>query len=102
MMYSYRNWLGYTGGLAHALFLMSVIPLVLQRAAIAVGSNTSSPDTAKLTGVARTYMLAMFVYCLLNLASIFTAAYAFVPGGWVFRERTDVYASSPTFKHTIS
>ncbi|KAF6759901.1 Frag1/DRAM/Sfk1 family-domain-containing protein [Ephemerocybe angulata] len=38
--------------------------------------------------VARVYAGAMGVYILFNLASIFTVAYAFVPGGWVFRERT--------------
>ncbi|KAF9007648.1 Frag1/DRAM/Sfk1 family-domain-containing protein [Cyathus striatus] len=77
VMYMYRNWLGYVGSLNHALFLMSIFPLVLQKAA----------DTEK---VARTYTTAMLVYCLLNLASIFTAAYAFVPGGQIFREHTDL------------
>ncbi|TFK40056.1 Frag1/DRAM/Sfk1 family-domain-containing protein [Crucibulum laeve] len=76
-MYTYRNWPGYAGGLAHAMFLMSITPLVFQRAA-AAGK------------VARTYGVAFLVYCLFNLASIFTAAYAFVPGGQIFRERTDL------------
>jgi hypothetical protein len=39
--------------------------------------------------VATTWSSAMAVYIIFNLASIFTAAYAFIPGGWVFRERTD-------------
>ncbi|KAF9466466.1 Frag1/DRAM/Sfk1 family-domain-containing protein [Collybia nuda] len=76
IMYKYRDWTGYTGGLGVAVFLMSIIPLVLQRAAA----------TQK---VGRTYFVAFLVYCLLNLASIFTVAYAFVPGGVYLRERTD-------------
>ncbi|KAG5646112.1 hypothetical protein DXG03_004351 [Asterophora parasitica] len=76
--YAYRDWTGYAGGLAHALFLMSVIPSVWSRAA-QLGRGR----------VARTYAGAFLVYCLFNLASIFTVAYAFVPGGEYFRERTD-------------
>lgn len=69
--------MGYSGGLALAVFLMSITPLVMQR--------------ATLTGkVARTYTTAFFVAIVLNLASIFTVAYAFVPGGNIVRERTDV------------
>lgn len=77
VVYQYRNWVGYSGGLALAVFLMSITPLVMQR--------------ATLTGkVARTYTTAFFVAIVLNLASIFTVAYAFVPGGNIVRERTDV------------
>ncbi|KAG6900584.1 hypothetical protein C0993_008301 [Termitomyces sp. T159_Od127] len=78
IMYAYRNWTGYLGGLGLALFLMSITPVVLRRAV-----QTSEGGTVKVFGV------AMGVYCLLNLASIFTVAYAFVPGGVYFRERTD-------------
>lgn len=70
--------MGYMGGLGLALFLMSITPVVL-RYAVQAGQG----GTAKVFGV------AMGVYCLLNLASIFTVAYAFVPGGVYFRERTD-------------
>ncbi|KAG6909998.1 hypothetical protein DXG01_013998 [Tephrocybe rancida] len=73
-LYTYRNWTGYVGGLGLAVFLMSVLPVVLKRAE---------------GGRGRVFGAAMGVYCVLNLASIFTVAYAFVPGGVVFRERTD-------------
>lgn len=76
VMYKYRDWTGYAGGLGTAVFLMSITPLVLQRAA----------TTQK---IGRTYFVAFLVYCVLNLASIFTVAYAFVPGGVYLRERTD-------------
>ena len=39
---------------------------------------------------AAVYTAALGVYCALTLASIFTVAYAFVPGGVYLRERTDL------------
>jgi hypothetical protein len=79
-MYHYRDWLGYAAGLQFSLFLMSIVPLVLRRAAQA-GS------------VGKTYFTAWVVYCILNLGSVWTVAYAFVPGGVYLRERTDLYVS---------
>ncbi|KAH9943702.1 Frag1/DRAM/Sfk1 family-domain-containing protein [Amylocystis lapponica] len=64
------------GGLNFAVFLMSVVPAVLQRAASA--------------HVAKTYGTAWLVVSLFQVASVFTVAYAFVPGGAYFRERTDL------------
>ena len=60
------------------MFLMSIIPLVFQRAA-----NTHNPIL--------TYSVAMFLYCIFQVSGVFTVAYAFVPGGEYFRERTDMY-----------
>ena len=77
VLYAYRGWKGYGGGLVFTVFIMSIIPKVLAQAA--------------LTGsAARTYFTAMGVYCLLALASVWTVAYAFVPGGVYLRERTDL------------
>jgi hypothetical protein len=81
VLHQYRNWPGYIGGLNLAVFIMSIIPMVLQRAAA-----TRDP--------ALTYSLAMLIYCLLQVAGVFTVAYAFVPGGEYFRERTDLYVAS--------
>jgi hypothetical protein len=78
VMYAYKDWTGYAGGLGLAFWTMSVTPMVFQRArALAAGK------------VVRTYTTAFVVYCLFVLASLFTVAYAFVPGGAIFRERTD-------------
>lgn len=66
------------GGLGFALFLMSIVPNVVRRAAL---EGRQSP--------AKTYGVAFGLYCVLIVSSIFTAAYAFVPGGEYFRERTD-------------
>ena len=78
-MYHHRDWVGYFGGLNLAVFSMSVLPMVLS--VVAESSNGR---------VARTYTLAFFVTCLLYLASMWTVAYAFVPGGVYLRERTDL------------
>ncbi|KAL1721577.1 Frag1/DRAM/Sfk1 family-domain-containing protein [Schizophyllum commune] len=76
IMYRYRGWTGYAGSLAAALYWTSLVPSVISRAAA-----TGKPG--------RTLGLAMFVYILFILASVWTVAYAFVPGGIYLRERTD-------------
>ncbi|KAJ7650428.1 Frag1/DRAM/Sfk1 family-domain-containing protein [Roridomyces roridus] len=82
ILYRERNWLGYSGGLNFAIFIMSIIPIVFKRASDAAGSAGNS--------IGKIYFTAMLVYCLLLLASIWTVAYAFVPGGVYLRERTDI------------
>ncbi|OCH90334.1 hypothetical protein OBBRIDRAFT_887775 [Obba rivulosa] len=77
VMYSYKDWLGYFGAMGLAAFLMSVIPMIMQRVA----------SSGK---VARTYFVVWLVVILFDVASTFTVAYAFVPGGEPFRERTDL------------
>lgn len=77
--YHHRDWVGYFGGLNLAVFSMSVLPTILSMAAESSNGH-----------LARTYTLAFFVTCLLYLASTWTVAYAFVPGGVYLRERTDL------------
>lgn len=89
VMYCYRDWLGYTGGLNLAVFLMSIIPQILEGAASASAGR-----------VAKTYFTAWLVTCLLDLADVWTVAYAFVPGGVFLRERTNVYVITIT-KNTV-
>ena len=79
--YAYKDWTGYFGGLNMAVFLMSVMPVVFGRAA----SNRY---------LAKTYTTAFLATALFDVASTFTVAYAFVPGGEWFRERTDMYVLS--------
>ncbi|KAI0714424.1 Frag1/DRAM/Sfk1 family-domain-containing protein [Cerioporus squamosus] len=82
VMYAYKDWAGYAGGLGVAVFLMSIIPTVWARAREAAVSEGG--------GVGRTAAVAWLVVCLFDVASTFTVAYAFVPGGEYFRERTDL------------
>jgi hypothetical protein len=75
--YAYKDWAGYIGGLNFALFLMSVIPVFLGR----VAANKYPVGTITV---------AFLVNALFDVVNTFTVAYAFVPGGEYFRERTDV------------
>lgn len=74
-MYWYKDWLGYFAGWNFALFLMSIFPTVL-----------SCASANKHIG--KTYFLAFLVAALFDVINTFTVAYAFVPGGEYFRERT--------------
>jgi hypothetical protein len=80
-MYQYRDWVGYAGGLNLSIFLMSILPATLQQ----------TTEAAK-GGIGRTYFVTFLVVSLLYLASVWTVAYAFVPGGVYLRERTDLCA----------
>lgn len=80
IMYRERNWTGYCGGLAVAVFLCSLSPIMIENIS-KYGKNMPS----------KTYGIAWLTYCLLVLANIWTVAYAFVPAGWILRERTDMW-----------
>ncbi|TFY58461.1 hypothetical protein EVJ58_g6408 [Rhodofomes roseus] len=77
IMYAYKDWLGYAGGANLAVFLMSVFPAIVHRAA----------STGR---IARTFGLAWLIVCVFIVTNVFTVAYAFVPGGEYFREHTDL------------
>lgn len=77
VLYMYENWTGYVGGLGVGFFMMCITPFIFEQVA------ASRIYAGRMLGT------AFVVYCLLNLASIFTVAYAFVPGGIYFRERTN-------------
>ena len=77
LLYAYDDWLGYLGGLGMAVFLMSIIPLVFSR-------------VSETENVGRVYFTAFLVTIIIYLASTWTVAYAFVPGGVYLRERTDL------------
>ncbi|KAF5327734.1 hypothetical protein D9619_004534 [Psilocybe cf. subviscida] len=98
VLYSSRNWEGFYGGaLPVALWSMSLLPATWAHAASvarqqAVNKSTGGTEST----VSRVYTTAMGVYMVLNLASIFTVAYAFVPGGVYLRERTDLVLIAQT------
>ncbi|KAG1821921.1 Frag1/DRAM/Sfk1 family-domain-containing protein [Suillus subaureus] len=77
MMYRFRDWTGFVGGLNLAVFVMSLLPRIIQQ-------------SAQPTKAGRTYFTAFFVTVLFYLADVWTVAYAFVPGGPYLRERSDL------------
>ncbi|KAJ2911915.1 hypothetical protein MD484_g8496, partial [Candolleomyces efflorescens] len=91
-LYTERDWEGYGWGLLLAFVLSSVAPRIFEDAAKVArirNENDDETDDGQASQLGKVYASAMVVYILFNLASIFTVAYAFIPGGWVFRERTD-------------
>ncbi|KAF8588899.1 hypothetical protein K439DRAFT_1334281 [Ramaria rubella] len=79
IMYKWQDWPGYIAGLFLAIFLSSLVPGMINIAAV---HGTFSPG--------KVYVTTWLVVCILYLADIWTVAYAFVPAGWILRERTDV------------
>jgi endonuclease/exonuclease/phosphatase family metal-dependent hydrolase len=71
----FTNWFGYYGSLTIAVYAMAVAPVL-------ISSAVRHPP-------AWTFGFGFVVYNILVLASIWTVAYAFVPGGFLLRERTD-------------
>lgn len=74
-LYTFPDWLGFNGGLVMILYLVSAVPRLF-RAASAIPASI--------------FGYALLVNILLDVASVVTAAYAFVPMGWLLRERTDL------------
>ena len=99
VLYASRNWEGFYGGaLPVALWSMTLLPAAWAHAAsVARQRVVVNKATGETEGtVSRVYTTAMGVYMVLNLASIFTVAYAFVPGGVYLRERTDLVLIAQT------
>jgi hypothetical protein len=76
-LYSFAGWWGYLGGLVLGVYLMAITPQLLFAA-----SATTNPG--------RVFGTAFFIYDFLVLAHVWVVAYAFVPGGPLLRERTDL------------
>jgi PGAP2IP, second transmembrane domain len=78
-MHQWRDWPGYIAGLCLSTFLSSLAPVIIE-----VASRHGSHTPGKV------YFTAWLVVCALDLANVWTVAYAFVPAGWLLRERTDM------------
>ncbi|WWC91829.1 uncharacterized protein L201_006776 [Kwoniella dendrophila CBS 6074] len=76
VLYRYPNWLGYIGGLLLIFYLQAIFPAYIRTASAFKPSST--------------FGYAMVTNIILDVVSVITAAYAFVPMGWIFRERTDL------------
>lgn len=73
LLHWFANWVGFLGGLVLMLYLVVAAPAFFRMA-----SGVPPKTTAN----------AMAWNCFLDVASVFTVAYAFVPFGWLLRERT--------------
>lgn len=68
------QWIGYAGGLVVIFYSIAVTPALL--------------EAAGRQPVGRTWSVAMVTMCGFMLAETWAVAYAFVPGGFLLRERT--------------
>lgn len=75
-MYAFSGWLGYIGGMVLTVYLLSITPTFLESA------GRHNPGLS--------FGFGFFVLVILYLAHVWTVAYAFVPGGPLLRERTNV------------
>lgn len=76
VMYSCSGWLGYIGGMILTVYLLAVTPALLESA------GRHNPGIS--------FGLGFLFLVVLYLAHVWTVAYAFVPGGFLLRERTDL------------
>ncbi|ODN89207.1 calcofluor white hypersensitive protein [Cryptococcus wingfieldii CBS 7118] len=75
-LYAFPDWTGFYGGVVLTYYLSSILPPYVRAA------SACSPAT--------TFGNALLAYIVFDVVSVVTAAYAFVPMGWLLRERTDV------------
>jgi hypothetical protein len=68
VLYSFQDWTGYAGGLGLAVFLMSIIPVVVHQAAHA----------ASVRGASMVFMTTWIAVSVLDFVDVMTVAYAFV------------------------
>ncbi|BGP10619.1 Protein cwh43 [Rhodotorula toruloides] len=78
-LYAFDSWPSFLPGCLLGMYAVSLFPSFLSSI---LAASTSSPGIP--------FALAFFYYAVLELASTWTVAYAFVPAGWLLRERTDI------------
>lgn len=79
LLYSQTYWTAFFPGCLLGVYAVSTFPAFL------FSILFHSPR-----GPALTFGTAFFLYVILQLASTWPVAYAFVPAGWILRERTDI------------
>jgi hypothetical protein len=79
VLYTMPNWLGFVGGVIFSTYLVAIFPGYIRAA-----SYCSVPTT--IGG-------ALLFNVILDVLSVITVAYAFVPYGHLLRERTDIILS---------
>ncbi|SCV73348.1 BQ2448_7274 [Microbotryum intermedium] len=78
LLYLRKGWTAFIGGCVLGTWTFSVLPAIIGLAV----ENASTPGPV--------FFFAFLIYGVLELAATWTVAYAFVPGGPILRERTDI------------
>ncbi|MBW0481764.1 hypothetical protein O181_021479 [Austropuccinia psidii MF-1] len=82
-LHNFNGWLGFLSGLLLCIFCLSVFGRYLKALVL-------SSQSAGWSKVGAGFGLGYLLYGLMELGHTFTVAYAFVPGGEAFRERTNI------------
>ncbi|SDA02991.1 BZ3500_MvSof-1268-A1-R1_Chr11-1g03251 [Microbotryum saponariae] len=78
LLYLRKGWTAFLGGSVLGIWAFSVLPAFIGLAV----ENAATPGPV--------FFFAFLIYGVLELAATWTVAYAFVPGGPLLRERTDL------------
>ena len=82
LLYSFHGWVGYFGGMLYAFWLCYIAPMFFQQLAL---------QGERLVRVVFTALIFAVIFSLMH---VWVVAYAFVPGGPLLRERTDIVLGS--------
>jgi hypothetical protein len=82
ILYNRPDWPGFVGGTGYAAFLACSAPTLIRKATEAVQRSQVKAGTI----VGHVFLS----YILVALADVWTVAYAFVPGGFLLREKTNM------------
>ncbi|KAG7893597.1 hypothetical protein KL905_002275 [Ogataea polymorpha] len=77
VLYAFNGWLGYIGGMAYAFWLCYITPLCFHH-------------VSKHTSLGAIFCVSFLFTIILSLMHVWVVAYAFVPGGPLLRERSDI------------
>ncbi|GMM35797.1 Cwh43 protein [Saccharomycopsis crataegensis] len=81
LLCSFKGWMGYIGGLVLSFYLVTITPIMMENV------SRFNPGLS--------FTLSFLFYLIFMLASVWIVAYAFVPGGPLLRERTDIVYGVP-------
>ncbi|KGK39540.1 hypothetical protein CAS74_002940 [Pichia kudriavzevii] len=82
ILYSFHGWLGYFGGMIYTFWLTYVSQICFEQL------------SGYYDNIAKVMFAALSVTTILVLMHVWVVAYAFVPGGPLLRERTDIVLGS--------
>lgn len=81
LLYAFHGWVGYIGGLIFSFYLIAVTPAIF--------------ETVSRFNPGLSFSLGFLFHIIFMLGSVWIVAYAFVPGGPLLRERTDIVFGVP-------
>ncbi|GMM31106.1 Cwh43 protein [Martiniozyma asiatica (nom. inval.)] len=85
LLYFFHGWIGYIGGLAYIFWMCFVTPMCFVQMSYYYNN------------IAKVFTLSIIFTIILTLMHVWIVAYAFVPGGPLLRERTDIVLGSSVF-----